>query len=164
MKRKGDGPKSHWQPLVRANHIAPPSEELIAQTMRTFSIDRETALEYIDHEDDESAYWVNDVYQVLVRPAQHGMIQLNIRRRDGAAVFKDWRDFQRIKNQLVGPECEGVEIYPAESRLTDTSNKYHIWCCPDPSFRFPWGFEQRDVQDRNEEIARKNPGLRQRRF
>lgn len=38
----------------------------------------------------------------------------------------DWRDFQQIKNELCGPESEAVEIYPAESRLVDTSNEYHL--------------------------------------
>lgn len=39
----------------------------------------------------------------------------------------DWRDFQFIKNELVGPEQEFMEIYPAESRLVDTANEYHLW-------------------------------------
>lgn len=55
----------------------------------------------------------------------------------------DWRDFQRIKNELVGPECEGVELFPAESRLVDTANQYHIWVIDSPAFRFPFGFSER---------------------
>jgi len=42
----------------------------------------------------------------------------------------DWRDFQRIKNQLCGPEWEALELYPAESRLIDPSNYYLLWCAP----------------------------------
>jgi hypothetical protein len=40
----------------------------------------------------------------------------------------DWREFQRIKNDIVGPEWEAVELYPAESRLLDPSNYYMLWC------------------------------------
>jgi hypothetical protein len=32
---------------------------------------------------------------------EHEMVHLNIRRRDGGPIFRDWRHFQRIKNQLV---------------------------------------------------------------
>ncbi len=40
----------------------------------------------------------------------------------------DWRQLQRIKNELAGPEWEAVELYPAESRVVDTANQYHLWC------------------------------------
>lgn len=86
------------------------------------------------------------------------MISLNIRRRDGAPIH-DWRHLQQIKNELTNPECEGVEIYPAMSRLVDTSNKYHIWIFADPAFRLPFGFEYTDVQyEPNTNV----PGIRQR--
>jgi hypothetical protein len=55
----------------------------------------------------------------------------------------DWRDLQRIKNELVGPECEAVELYPAESRLVDTANQYHLWADADPTYRFGLGFNMR---------------------
>lgn len=43
----------------------------------------------------------------------------------------DWRDLQRIKNEVCGPECEAVEIYPPESCLVDTANEYHLWVFAD---------------------------------
>ena len=73
-------------------------------------------------------------------------IQLNIARHDGQPCTS-WRDFQRIKNELVGAECEGVELFPAESRLVDTSNEYHLWVKPDREYRFPMGFWRRMVLD-----------------
>jgi hypothetical protein len=42
----------------------------------------------------------------------------------------DWRDFQRIKNDLVGEDWEAVELYPAEARLLDPSNAFYLWCYP----------------------------------
>jgi hypothetical protein len=92
--------------------------------------------------------WMNDRYVVTVirmyGPGGLPIVQLSIRRQD-RGVARDWRDFQRIKNQLVGPECEGVELYPAESRLVDTATQWHIWCVSDSRFRFPFGFETRLV-------------------
>ena len=46
------------------------------------------------------------------------------------SAHHDWRDFQRIKNDIVGPEYEAVELYPAESRLLDPSNRFYLWCFP----------------------------------
>lgn len=90
----------------------------------------------------------NDVYQVNFRrhdppPGSKGlpMVHLSIKRIDRRPV-RDWRDVQQIKNQLVGAECEGVELYPAESRLVDMANQFHIWVVAEPSFRFPFGFNQ----------------------
>lgn len=76
--------------------------------------------------------WMNDKYQVNVRRNLDGfgekecLTHLSIKRLDRRAL-PDWRDFQKIKNQLVGEECEGIELYPAESRLVDGANQYHIW-------------------------------------
>jgi hypothetical protein len=46
---------------------------------------------------------------------------------------------QRIKNELSGTATEAVELYPAESRLADTANQYHLWCV-EPGVHFPFGF------------------------
>lgn len=92
----------------------------------------------VDIKDEE--YWENDEYQVHVRTISSerddvpDMKHLSICRTDKQAVH-DWRAFQRIKNELCGPEWEGVEIYPAESRLVDAANQYHLWC-----FQFTLGF------------------------
>jgi hypothetical protein len=82
-------------------------------------------------------YWANDIYQVTVRRwsedsvfgSRQGMIQIGINSHDGTARH-DWRDFQNIKNQIAGEECEAFELYPAESRLIDPSNYYSLWCFP----------------------------------
>lgn len=77
--------------------------------------------------------WMNDTYVVYRRILKSSSgelpdaIHLSIRRQDRQPA-RDWRDFQRIKNQLAGPEWEAMEIYPAESRLVDGANQYHLWC------------------------------------
>lgn len=98
------------------------------------------------------AIWQNDTYEVWVRtrpvPGWTDMIWLSIKRRDKQPIDKDrWRILQRIKNELVGPENEGMEMYPAESRLVDTSNQYHLWCFVSPQYRFPFGFNERMVSE-----------------
>jgi hypothetical protein len=113
-------------------------------------------------------YWLNDLYQVAVdrfdlkvAGETLEMAHLCIRRRDGKPIFRDWRHFQQIKNEIAGRECEGVELYPAESRLNDTSNKFHLYVCTDPTYRIPFGMPDRDVQD---DDGTRLPGRRQRRF
>lgn len=64
------------------------------------------------------------------------MVHLSMRTVEND-VRHDWREMQRVKNELLGPEWEGVELYPAESRIVDTANQYHLWCVPE---RFPLGF------------------------
>lgn len=85
----------------------------------------------------------NDTYTVEIVPGQP-FIHLDIRRIDGEQC-KNWRHFQQIKDELVGPEHEAVELFPAESRLVDTANQYHLWVVADPAYRFPFGFANRFV-------------------
>jgi hypothetical protein len=65
----------------------------------------------------------------------------------------DWRHFQRIKNELCGPEREGVELYPAESRLVDSANEFWVWVLP-AGERFPFGFADRNIGGPNPEPHR----------
>jgi hypothetical protein len=95
--------------------------------------------------------FMNDGYQVNVGlveapfgPACGDMAWLSIKRRDRSTVH-DWRDLQEIKNRIVGAEHEGFEIYPAESRLVDTANQYHLWVFLDHKVRLPVGFRSREV-------------------
>ncbi|MGB8169899.1 MAG: hypothetical protein WCF18_20520 [Chthoniobacteraceae bacterium] len=90
----------------------------------------------------------NDTYWVAVGHCPP-FIRLTIKRHDGMP-YEQWRDLQTIKNELVGPEYEAVELFPAESRLIDTSNEYHLWVHADPNYRFPLGFQtSRVVYDKS---------------
>jgi hypothetical protein len=68
----------------------------------------------------------NDLYEVYLHEYMQGMAHLSIKRFDREAI-RDWRHFQQIKNDICGPETEAVELYPAESRLADNANQYHLW-------------------------------------
>lgn len=88
----------------------------------------------IQMEGSDLTCWINDRYQVFRYVPKDeglsGLVWLSIKRRDKEPI-RDWRHMQQIKNELVGPEREGVELFPAESRLVDSSNQYHLWVMPE---------------------------------
>jgi len=102
----------------------------------------------------------NNQYEVQLRrqvvlPPFDEVTWLSIKRRD-RRVIRDWRDLQRIKNELVGREVEAVELFPAESRLVDTANQFHLWAFTS-GWKAPFGFEERLVLD---DSRTENPMLR----
>lgn len=103
------------------------------------------------HEED-AEIWASFQYTVLVyRDTKVGegwpaMDWLSIRRDDREPI-RDWRHMQAIKNQICGKDREGVELYPADARLVDTANQFHLWVMRS-DFVFPFGFmEGRIVSD-----------------
>lgn len=72
----------------------------------------------------------NSRYTVLWRDVENPsgtLVHLSIKRNDKNPLH-DWRDLQRIKNEILGAEEEAMELYPSESRLVDAANQYHLWC------------------------------------
>ena len=65
--------------------------------------------------------YANRYYSVTKR--QHYLMIVNA----DQSARRDWREFQRIKNDLWGNETEAVELYPAESRKQDPSNAFFLW-------------------------------------
>ena len=99
-------------------------------------------------EENDAPIYMNSRYQVTVYPPQDtpaGRVQHLCLKSNENDTHHDWRDFQRIKNELVGPEYEAVEVYPAESRLVDTANQYHLWVLLDSPV--PFGFGERLVSE-----------------
>lgn len=98
--------------------------------------------------------FINSRYQVSIRmreaPEPFGLlIELSIKTRD-RAPHHDWRDFQRIKNELIGEQFEAMELYPSEKRLVDTANQYYLFVFPEMQFArnwFPFGFAERLVSE-----------------
>lgn len=105
--------------------------------------------------------WVNSRYTVYLRiqeakeADQPRLFHLSIKRNDKEPIH-DWRELQRLKNEIVGPEQEMIELYPAESRLVDSSNQFHLWGFE--RVRIPFGFAERLV------IEVPEPGGKQRAF
>lgn len=117
-----------WTPFVEA--ALPPPEELacIGNPVRIL---------------------LNSRYQVQVHEVPESalgpLVWLNLKRHD-LAPLRDWRDLQRLKNEILGPDVEAVELFPAEGRLVDMANQYHLWALARGE-RFPFGFQARCVTE-----------------
>lgn len=103
-------------------------------------------------------YYENNRYGVFMRPlgveeetkeGEEGetilITHLSIKRHD-REIIRDWRELQRIKNDLCGAELEAVELFPRESRKMDVQNQYHLYVMPE-GYTFPFGYMSRDVID-----------------
>lgn len=105
----------------------------------------------------EGTVWRNSRYQVVMRTCGNAdspaIVWLSIKRYDGHPA-RDWRDLQRLKNELLGPEVEAVELFPAESRLVDNANQTHIWAFP--GFVFPFGFQVRLVSEGTKGVTQRS--------
>ncbi len=125
-----------WQPFEVADEVRSPIDDKLA--------DKLLAAE-------KYTMFVNNHYHVARHddgtPADGSphLIHLSIRRNDRLAI-NDWRDMQRIKNEIVGPEAEAVQLHPAEHRLVDGANQYHLWCTNEGEM-FPFGFKERLVSE-----------------
>lgn len=89
----------------------------------------------------EMEAWSNNIYDVLVRHnPRDGVTWLSLKRHDRKPI-RIWRHLQQMKNEICGPEREAVELFPAESRLADSANEYHLWVLPE-GHTFPLGFPE----------------------
>lgn len=103
-----------------------------------------------DARDPDSKIYKNSRYQVHIRRIKVAhypdMLHLSFKRLD-KGTFIPYRDKMRIKDELISPEHEAVELYPARSREVDTTNQYHLWLIDDQRYRFPFGFTERLVSE-----------------
>jgi hypothetical protein len=110
--------------------------EVIAKMMRLGMTRKQAKHEYRRLKRLE--WWGNDRYSVGVdRDSElHGFgpsvrcVHVSFHLRDRAPV-SDWRECQEIKNAVLGAEAEAIMLYPAESRVIDTANEFHLWACFD---------------------------------
>jgi hypothetical protein len=138
--------------------------EVVRETMQFYGIDEAAARKMLHDEQSRTVTAVNHLYQVAVGWCGEGgeVLHINIRRRDGGAIF-DFRHMQQIKNETAGDEACGWQMFPPESKLVDTSNKYHLFVPPPDKLHLlaTVGWNKRDVQyNENRDV----PGLRQRAF
>lgn len=135
-------------PLRPAVSVPPKWEKWAAVTAKSTGLSLAELRKIYDDEFIAGEVWMNNLYVVIVKPLPNGAMHLSIRRTDRAAC-RDWRHFQAIKNQLAGPEREAVELYPAESRVVDTTNQFHLWVMPE-GVQLPIGWRVRSVVDHDE--------------
>lgn len=146
-------PKPEWTPFERSSIIplSPVEREArIDDIVSRFPITREEAAQTLDDVKNDTVV-LNSRYQVNMRlmrgtPPFGDILHLSIKRLDKERVgVERYRDFQRIKTELVGPEYEAVEIYPAYSDEIDTANQYHLWVMLE--FKLPFGWHGQRAVD-----------------
>jgi len=97
---------------------------------------------WADYDSGITKMYQNSLYTCHVRQLGmlgiEGTLWISIRSNDRKAV-RDWRHFQKIKNELAGEEREALEIYPKESELIDEANTYHLWVLASTD-TMPFGF------------------------
>lgn len=136
-----------WEPLGEATLVPNEKHQALIDDGRIGP----ELLKRIQEERDDSKIWMNNRYQVSVTENKNdaGDVSycLSIKNLDKSARH-DWRDFQRIKNELLGAEEEAVELYPAESRLVDTANQFFLWSLA--GMQIPFGFRERLIATEQE--------------
>ena len=143
------------RPLERSTHSR--TRKTIRELARTAGVTEKRMKKVLRDMDRRGEVWVNDLYVVHKSDVGNGWTELSIRRQDREPIT-DWRHKQQIKNQLVGEECEGLELYPAESRLVDTANQFYMWVRTEPGDRIPVGFDDgRVVSDDEPGTTRQRP-------
>jgi hypothetical protein len=126
-----------WTPFYRTEPVYDPKAAAV--------LGEDYEREHAEFQTGKQSMWQNNRYVVIKKELDTGMTWLSIRHKNRKAI-RDWRHFQRIKNELTSPEREGVELYPAESRLVDEANQYHIWVMPEGE-TISFGFVERMVSD-----------------
>jgi len=139
-KRKGAARPPPWTPFERA-YVRTTGAELKRRMghLRPEALDEEWQSEAIAL--NRSEVYKNSRYQVNVDRDRGDFVHLSVKRLDKEPIH-DWRDLQRIKNEIVGPEHEAFELYPAESRVVDTANQFHLWVLKDAEATIPVGWRE----------------------
>lgn len=109
-------------------------------------------------------HFVSTDYHVAVdKQTEHGFAELDgelwhlsIKRHDKQPM-QDWRVMQNIKSAICGPEAEGLELYPAESRVVDTANQYHLYVFVDCGM-LPFGFPKGARSDKENAGSKQRAG------
>ncbi|HIE97829.1 MAG: hypothetical protein ABGZ53_30525 [Fuerstiella sp.] len=122
---------------------------MIAHIMKSGCPSMQEAEELLDQKLSEEA-WTNGAYTCVVDRSGK-LVHLSIKRVDRGPA-KDWRHFQQIKNDILGEEVEAIELFPAESRVVDTANQFHLWRKL-PGERFEIGFDFKLVQSESDDVS-----------
>jgi hypothetical protein len=126
----------------------PNLDEFVEKTMPEYLCSRDEAvMQFYVYLHEDFDVFENEQYQVQRFPRDDvGMVQLSIHNNDGSATH-DWRDMQDIKNTIMGPDYEAVELYPSEFRKRDIGNVYHLFVHSVEGKRFPFGAQGRRVSN-----------------
>ena len=129
-KKRKPTPKKAWQPLVKDPDWARESKraEVMKMARTQFPDLSDKAIDGLMS--DET--WGNDRYTVsghLLDGKRDGFVEIAVHNHN-RTPHVPWRHLQQIKNEVVGPDREAVQLFPAEDRLLDTANEYWIYVYP----------------------------------
>lgn len=137
--------------------LFPPKVEEVHRMAREMGVDVDTVVKEIALSLSVPTYQ-NNYYQVQKRAFEgpHGaMFHLAIRRLDRKPIH-DWDDFQQIKNELVGPLCEGCELYPSVAREHHDRSTFHLYVFMTTDKMFPFGMgPQKSAEEKAMDSARR---------
>lgn len=54
-----------------------------------------------------------------------------------------WAEKQQIKDELFGADRVAIEVFPAEDRMVNTADVYHLWVF-DKHFKIPFGIHPKE--------------------
>ena len=104
-------------------------------------------------------FYANELYQATVdyshwdAKSREGYIYISLKNHKRTTNVS-WQHKQWIKNDICGVEAEGVELFPAENRMVNSANQYHIWVLTE-NRKIPCGWhEGRLVTDNTVEGAK----------
>ena len=129
-RKRKPTPKKVWQPLVKDPDWYREQKRVeVAEMVRAkFPDITAAALDQL------VAYetWGNDRYTVnvhLIDSDRDGFVELAVHNHN-RTPHVPWRHLQQIKDEVMGPEREAVQLFPADDRLVDTANEYWLYVYP----------------------------------
>ncbi len=141
-KKKGPTPMRPWMNMVEVPVRDMPSAAL--EEIRLV-LDDSNYTPNRPHELWGSDRYTCSVWYLNENIGREGPVELCIHNHKRTAIH-DWRHFQQIKNDILGEEREACELYPAESRLLDEANEYHLFAMP-VGEQIPFGQHERNITD-----------------
>ncbi len=161
-----------WQTMTNRGKPSQDYQDSLVQLFERYGMTRRN-IKRRKRDFSRADIWANDIYEAEVRtrigigpyddpPETYSRINaktswLSIKRYDRQPI-KDWRDLQAIKNDICGPEAEGLEIYPAESRKVDMANQYHMFVVYDGHVPFGFNYGKPEV-DYDGHFLKKNEDI-----
>jgi len=143
-RRRGPTPPRRWDPMRHSVSFFTGSPEQKAR--------RDALIAKMGDTYQEPEVWGNSIYSAFITRDDAGNVRhISYHRRDRKAA-RDWRDTQRLKNDIAGAECEAIELYPAQSRVLDTANEYHLFVFP-PGVILPFGWNAQQIAEAEADIA-----------
>ena len=130
----------------RNEHIKEIYDTMCAQRGTT-GVSDETILQYATNHLNEvtkQIWWANDLYMATVLHEPNGWAHITFKRNDGGTNVS-WQEKQWLKSDVLGEDCEALELFPAESRVVETAGYHYLWGKKELAVGFPVDYTAYDV-------------------